>query len=235
MMCLVHVNSFRLLDMPPIDHRADKTNYPVRLAGTDLGKRAHICGFFNNPDEQYGVLLPFIQEGLELGEKAIHTVDPRRREEHLERLASAGIDIGALQQSGQFELRDWNNTQFREEPFDGSKTLALWEGIAKEANQSAFPLTRFVTDMEWFLETNLEADRLLEYEAMANGIWYRQDGPVNPVICSYDITKFKGDIVVNVMRTHPLVIIGGMLQENPFYVPPEDFLKELREKRTTRA
>jgi len=59
----------------------------------------------NTPDERYAVLLPFIQEGLELGEKAIHTVDPRRREEHLERLASAGIDNYALQQRGQFELR----------------------------------------------------------------------------------------------------------------------------------
>src|SRR6266404_6935649 len=42
----------------------------------------------NTPDERYAVLLPFIQEGLELGEKAIHTVDPRRRQEHLGRNSS---------------------------------------------------------------------------------------------------------------------------------------------------
>jgi hypothetical protein len=48
------------------------------------------------------------------------------------------------------------------------------------------------------------------------------------VICSYDLNRFTADIVVDVMRTHPMVIIGGMLRENPFFVPPEEFLNELR-------
>jgi len=33
------------------------------------------------------------------------------------------------------------------------------------------------------------------------------------------------------MRTHPMIIIGGILQENPFFVPPDEFLRELRERR----
>jgi len=49
----------------------------------------------------------------------------------------------------------------------------------------------------------------------------------------YDLAKFGGDIVVDVMRTHPMVIIGGILQENPFFVPPDEFLKDLRERRAT--
>jgi hypothetical protein len=27
-----------------------------------------------------------------------------------------------------------------------------------------------------------------------------------------------------------MVIIGGTLQENPFFVPPDEFLKELRQR-----
>jgi hypothetical protein len=38
--------------------------------------------------------------------------------------------------------------------------------------------------------------------------------------------------VVDIMRTHPMIIIGGILQENPFFVPPDEFLRELRERRT---
>jgi hypothetical protein len=37
------------------------------------------------------------------------------------------------------------------------------------------------------------------------------------------------------MRTHPMIIIGGILQENPFFVPPDEFLRELRNRRTTRT
>jgi hypothetical protein len=28
-----------------------------------------------------------------------------------------------------------------------------------------------------------------------------------------------------------MVILGGILQENPFFVPPDEFLRELRERR----
>lgn len=28
-----------------------------------------------------------------------------------------------------------------------------------------------------------------------------------------------------------MIVIGGVLQENPFFVPPDEFLQELRERR----
>jgi hypothetical protein len=36
------------------------------------------------------------------------------------------------------------------------------------------------------------------------------------------------------MRTHPMIIIGGILQENAFFVPPDEFLRELRQRHTAR-
>jgi hypothetical protein len=79
---------------------------PIRLGGSTLGNRAHICAFFNNPDDEYRVLLPFIKDGFACGEKAVHTVDPRRRDERLQRLALAGIDVTGASQSGQFEIHN---------------------------------------------------------------------------------------------------------------------------------
>jgi hypothetical protein len=32
---------------------------------------------------------------------------------------------------------------------------------------------------------------------------------------------------MDILRTHPMVILGGVLQQNPFFVPPEEFLREL--------
>ena len=43
---------------------------PIRFAGSILKDRAHICAFFN---EAHRVLLHFVKEGLELGQKALHT------------------------------------------------------------------------------------------------------------------------------------------------------------------
>jgi hypothetical protein len=47
----------------------------------------------------------------------------------------------------------------------------------------------------------------------------------------YDLRKFGGDTVVDIIRTHPMIVIGGVLQQNPFFVPPKEFLRELRERR----
>jgi len=35
---------------------------------------------------------------------------------------------------------------------------------------------------------------------------------------------------MDILRTHPMAIIGGILQENPYFVPPDEFLAELRER-----
>jgi hypothetical protein len=63
-------------------------------------------------------------------------------------------------------------------------------------------------------------------------VWQRHD---DAVICVYDLAKFGGDTVVDIIRTHPMIIIGGILQQNPSFVPPNEFLRELRERRGARS
>ena len=102
------------------------------------------------------MLLPFVKEGLDAGEKAVHTVDPRQREEHLHRLALAGIDVAGIQRNDQLELRDWTDTHLVNGKFDPQKTLALFEEVVSGAKESGFPVVRFVTQMEWAVETDLD-------------------------------------------------------------------------------
>jgi len=203
---------------------------PIRFAGSTLKDRAHICAFFNSPDEAHRVLLPFVKEGLELGEKALHTIDPRQREEHISWLNSSGINVTTAHEKEQIEILDWTDSHLRDGRFDQEWTLAFWGKAAQDARSKGFPLVRFVSQMEWVLETELDLNELIEYEAKANDAWMRQDGPVNPAICVYDLRRFRGDIVMDVMRTHPLIIVGGVLQENPFFVPPDEFLGEIRKR-----
>src|SRR5437016_5530538 len=98
-----------------------ESNRPIRLGGSVLGHPCHVCTFFNNHDDEYRVLLPFIKDGLECGEKAVHTVDPDRLDDHLQRLAAAGIDVIGARDSGQLELRTWADTHLR----DGENVLTI--------------------------------------------------------------------------------------------------------------
>ena len=128
-----------------------ESSRPIRLGGSVLGPPRHICAFFNSHDEEYRVLLPFIKDGLEAGEKVVHTVDPQRRDEHFQRLASAGIDVAAARDSGQLELRTWADTHLRDGEFNQDKTMALFEAIAKDF-KGDFSLIRFVTHTESALD-----------------------------------------------------------------------------------
>jgi hypothetical protein len=209
----------------------EKNNQPIRFAGSDLGAQRHICAFFHSAEEEYRVVLPFIQDGFESGQKAFHVVDPELRDEHRQRLASAGIDVAAAERSGQFDLRGWGDVYLRDGRFDQDRMLALLPEVLESGREQGFGLTRMVAHVEWALEKQPGVDDLVEYEARVNYIWPRYQ---DAVICVYDLTKFGGDIVMDILRTHPMVLIGGIIQENPFFVPPDEFLKELRERRAPR-
>lgn len=81
--------------------------------------------------------------------------------------------------------------------------------------------------MGWAVDQQGSTD-LIEYEARANALI---DQHQHIVICIYDTAKFGGDVVIDVLRTHPMVLIGGVVQVNPFFVPPEQFLNELRQRK----
>jgi hypothetical protein len=85
--------------------------------------------------------------------------------------------------------------------------------------------------MEWALLDKPGVGDLLEYEARLNYVIPKYD---DVVICAYDLSKFGASVLMDVMRTHPVVIVGGLLQENPFYVPPDQFLLEIKNRRSAR-
>ena len=200
----------------------------ISLAGSTLGDTRHVCAFFNSDEEEYRVLLPFIKDGFDCGHKAIHVVNPDQRQDHLQRLATVGVDTAAAEQRGQFELRINTDTYLRDGRFDQERMLAAFEQLASGNATHGFPLSRIVCRMDWVAKGGPFIDDVIEFEARVNDIWRIHD---DVVICTYRLHQFSGDAVVDIMRTHPIVIIGGVLQRNPFFVPPEQFVPEFRERR----
>jgi hypothetical protein len=206
-------------------------SHSVQFAGGNLGGQRHICAFFNSTDEEHRVLRSFIKDGFDRGDKAFHLVDLGQREEHLRRLAEAGINVPRAIDTGQLEVRRWQDTYLRGGHFDQNAMLALIEEVLQSADTAGYPLTRMLAHMEWALLDKSGVDNLVEYETRLNYVLPKYD---DPVICTYDLSKFPASLVMDIMRTHPVVIIGGILQENPFFVPPDQFLLELQERRSVR-
>ena len=202
-----------------------------QFAGDMLGGHRHICAFFNSLDEQHRVLRPFIKDGFDRGEKAFHIVDPELRGEHLKRLAEADIDVERAMASGQLEVRLWQDAPLREGRFDQDTWLTGFEQVLQSGPAAGYAQTRFLAHMEWALVDLPGVEDLIEFETRVNYVVPKYD---DTVICAYNLSKFGASVVMDALRTHPAVIIGEVLQENPFFVPPDQFLLEIRERRSGR-
>jgi hypothetical protein len=207
------------------------SDHSVHVAGGTLGSHCHICAFFSSSDEEHRVLGSFIRDGIEGGEKSFHIVDRQLRDDYLKRLGESGINIERTSATGQLEVRAWEDAYLRDDHFDQDAMLALAEEVFKSSAASGYPLTRLVAHMEWALLDKPGVDNLIEYETRVN---YLLSKYYAPVICAYDLSKFSANVIIDAMRTHPMVIIGGVLQENPFFVSPEQLLLEIREQRSAR-
>jgi hypothetical protein len=204
-----------------------ETMEPVRLAGSVLKHSCHVCALFHSKEEEYRVLMPFIKDGFEQGDRAFHVVDPKHRSEHLQRLAQEGIDVAAAEARGQLEVRRWQEAYIQGDHFDQYRMIETIQEALDPAKKQPGRLTRLVANMEWALEDLPGVHDLVEYETRLNHFLPKYH---DPVICTYDLSRFDASIVIDIMRTHPMVIIGGILQENPFYVPPDEMLRELQER-----
>ncbi len=202
---------------------APTTNQAASFAGATLDHYRHICAFFNSRDEEHRLLDPFVLDGLQRGEKISYIVDPARRSESVRHFRKLGLDMPKLLGLGEFELRTWPETHLRGGHFNPDAMLRLSEE-AMSACRS--PRMRMVSDMGWAVDLHDVTD-LIEYEARANALIAQHQ---HIVICVYDTAKFGGDVVIDVLRTHPMVLIGGVVQMNPFFVPPEQFMEELRQR-----
>jgi hypothetical protein len=198
-----------------------------RMAASILNdaNRHHVCAFFYDQDEEFRRLLPYVIDGLAAGEKAIHFVNPRNRDAHRRRLAEAGIDVAAAEKSGQLEVIAGPNGYLEGLPFDQEYALKIIDRLLSEAREKGFRQSRFVGFMDW--TEGLRSEELMSFEALVTPILEKH---ADPVICAYDLSRFKGADVIDIMRTHPAAMIGSVVQHNPFYIPPEEMIEELRRR-----
>ena len=144
------------------------TDDQLPFAGSDLGQHRHICAFFNSTDEQHRVLRSFIKDGFDQGDRAFHLVDPERRQDHLRRLADAGINVQEAMGVGQLEVEAWQDGPLRGDRFDQNVWLASFEQVLQAGPAAGYRQTRFLAQMEWALVDLPGVDDLIEFETLVN-------------------------------------------------------------------
>ncbi|MGP1717058.1 MAG: MEDS domain-containing protein [Methylophilus sp.] len=195
------------------------------LAGTPLTDHFHVCAFFNSKADEYDVLLPFYAEAHGQGEKTLHLVNPANEESHKSRLNAYGMNVPELEESGQLEVMTWQSSYLNGEGrFERSSMLTKLIDARDAATEAGFPRLRVVGDMDWVFLEDMDFSGILSYEAEVNEFLIVNK---QPAVCVYDIAKLSGSMMMDLLRTHPLTLVNGVVQENPFYTPASQMLEEL--------
>jgi AraC-like DNA-binding protein len=191
----------------------------------------HACAFFSSPEMQKRFVSRFLKEGIDGGYRVIYTTPPIAPAAVETQLEEAGIDVGRSCQTGRLTMQNWNVSYCPDGHFVPSRSLRFFENQVRDAFESGYSRVRFASHMEWAVADEQVAETLLEYEARANEGQGQKRSVTREVLCVYDASRFDAAFLTSVMRTHPFTVLDGEIFENPFYVPPADFLKELRARR----
>jgi len=186
----------------------------------DVRPGAHYCALYSGPGERDRLLYPFLQEGLRQGDKCLCLIDDvepglvrdravgrpgpeySRRSEQLdvERASDAYLPSG-----GEFRVEDM--MRFLAESVDA-------------ATEDGFDLLRAAGEMSWVLTGPPGWDDLFRYESALNHV---VDEMPAILVCLYDLQKFGADMLVEVLYTHPKVLLDRTVIDNPHYLPPTEY------------
>ncbi|HSS29078.1 MAG TPA: MEDS domain-containing protein [Usitatibacter sp.] len=198
---------------------------PVTLCGRSLPHAAHICAFFDSRSQEYDCILPYFREGLDQGEQVVSIRDAEDIRDHATRVGDAlGDEVGDYVRSGQLSILASEETYLKAGCFETERMYNMIEDVLKNVRSKSFSRVRTCGDMTWALREMPGTDELMEYESRVNALTREHDCTL---MCVYDVNKFSGKAVMDVLATHPMVVMNDRIYENPYYVEPTEFLKQL--------
>ena len=179
----------------------------------------HICGLYAGQSQRDQVVIPFLEAGLTAGDKCICVFDETDPAKIFKELGhKVAMSTSAAKQLEVIRAAD---LYLRSGRFCADEIIGSWKAaIADAMYDGRFDLVRavetwsrrdVVPDMHELLMLESEMNRYL---------------PLYPqvVVCLYDIDRFGAGIIVDLLKTHPRMLVSGMLIENPYFLTPDELL-----------
>lgn len=192
----------------------------------ELQPHDHLCLIYESPEEILETAIPFIRIALNKNEKCFYITDSRGTKQIRKYMTKVGIDIITVEKSGQLHIIDKVDAYTDKGIFDPDKMIAFLISETEKAIAEKYAALTLVLEMDNLLHIDANPDIFLEYEARLNRDFF----PHYPCLAigQYDRRKLDPEIIKGIIMTHPLLIKGGHIYHNFYYVPPVEFLNAKR-------
>jgi len=192
------------------------------VSGVEVRTGDHVCAFYRGAERDQ-VLIPFLQAGLRDGDKCICVVDGAQPQLLLDSLDDPLVDQRL--ERHQLELLASEEVYLAGGEFVLARMVQFWDdNVSSALEDGAYRFVRSVGEMTWALRDVPGVEDLLAYEARVNQVLAANPDAAAISLCLYDVERFDAELIVGVLRTHPKVVMGGTVIDNPFYIQPEEFL-----------
>jgi hypothetical protein len=189
----------------------------------------HICCFYNSSDELRSVFLPYLQEGLDCGERVVCIFPAGQHANLRDGLQQRGALMEDAEADRQFEIMTEDETYIAGGTFAKDRMASLLKDVLDEAKKGAHPYVRTLGEMSWALRNLPGTDDLVEYEAAVNELCTTYDCTL---ACAYDINKFHGQVIADALSTHSHIVLNGVVHENPHFMSPREFRRHMARRRS---
>jgi PAS domain S-box-containing protein len=194
---------------------------PLIAALEQLGPHDHFCSIYESPQEHYAVAIPFIRIGLDRGEKCIYIADDGMVGDVRQAMQSEGIDVDRAIASKALVLATKEQAYLEHGSFHPDWMFTFWKEATQLATSEGFSALRATGETEWVLRGGRGLERWMEYESKLTHTLSESNCSA---LCQYNRRLFPPELILDVIRTHPMVVYGSTVCRNLYYVPPDEFL-----------
>jgi len=184
-----------------------------------LGPGDHVCAVYEDPADWLAVAVPYVTDGLAAGERCVYIGPDDVIGALSAALAGAGVDVEGERRQGALAFPGAESTYLRAGAFDPDAMLELWGELARETESLGYAGCRVGGAPLWALDPKIGGrDRLIEYEVRVNE-FFRTSRAIG--FCQYDRRRFPPEVIRDVLRAHPVAVVGTEVCPNLYYEEPE--------------
>ncbi len=195
---------------------------------------SHILQLYNRVSEISGVTARLIEVGLATQEKCLFAGTPASVQEMEQTLAKSGVDVAAAVEAGQMVFLSERESLLVNKRFDPYHLLSTHQTFIAQALREGWKAVRISMDMTWLTNEVATPEQVLKYEAASDAVFTFQNAPIIALM-HYDYSKLPGALVVELLKLHPIAVVGKFIKRNPYYLNSEQYLlKILRVNRDKR-
>lgn len=198
-------------------------SHAITLCGQKLERPGHLCAFFDSRDQEYDVLTPYYMEGLEAGEEVVTIVDAHRHGDHCAQIRARGLPVKEALEQERLKVFTAEETYTLGGRFESQRMYDLLQEALASARRNGRKV-RTSGVMDWSAQGHAGTEELMEYEAKVNVLVPIYDCTL---LCVYDLAKVTGQMVMDILATHPYVVHRRRVLHNPYYTSPVGLLKDV--------